>query len=232
MSNLMHTNTLPPGFILINKPADWTSHDVVGYLRARIKKGVKIGHAGTLDPFATGLLIVGVGRAATKDLDTFKNQPKVYETTILLGASSDTGDLTGTITETTGKIPTTEEVTICLQSFVGKQEQTPPMYSAKKIAGQKLYNLARQGVTIPRLPEQIELYDLTLIQYIYPRLSFRVHCSTGTYIRVLAEDVGKRLGTTAYCETLTRTAIGPYTLDQAYTPEEAIPLAQEIGGMR
>ena len=203
-------------FILINKPIGWTSHDVVGYLRKQFPKGTKVGHSGTLDPFAGGLLIVGVGRGATKRLDEFKNLPKTYEAILFLGATSDTQDKDGVITLTNiDKKYAREEIEKVLQKFIGPQLQTPPMYSAKKINGKKLYELAREGIEVERQPNKIEIYNIELLSYEYPHLEIRVNCSTGTYIRTLAHDIGQQLGCGAYCEELTRTRIGEHTLDNA-----------------
>lgn len=221
---------LPPkDFLLINKPIGWTSFDVVGYIRGRARKAtkiknIKVGHAGTLDPFATGLLIVGVGRDATKRLDEFKNLPKTYTATIFLGAISDTDDVTGTIAN--NEIPRDSEiideqaVRAVLRSFIGKQEQIPPMYSAKKIDGQRLYKLARQGKVIERRPTAIEIYDIKLLNYAWPKLEIEVACSAGTYIRTLARDIGEKLGVGGYCEALCRTKIGPYALSDAKSVED------------
>jgi tRNA pseudouridine55 synthase len=203
-------------FLLINKPAGWTSHDVVGYLRKQYPRGTKVGHSGTLDPFATGLLIVGVGREATKRLDEFKNLPKTYEAVLFLGATSDTQDKDGVITPTgIEKKYTRDEIENILKTFTGKQLQIPPMYSAKKIQGRKLYELAREGKEIERRPNEIEIYNIELSEYNYPHLKIRVDCSTGTYIRTLGHDIGQKLGCGAYCEELTRTKIGSYFLKDA-----------------
>lgn len=217
-------DTLPPNFILINKPAGWTSFDVVNYIRkqARLKTGnknIKVGHAGTLDPFATGLLIVGIGRAATKRLDEFKGMKKTYVATVHLGATSDTYDVTGKIEIIVNRQQITDKKTIVpiLQSFIGIQLQTPPMHSAKKIGGQRLYKLARQGKVVERQPNEIEIYQINLLEYKWPLLKIEVTCSAGTYIRTLAYDIGEKLGVGAYCEALERTAIGEYKLDRAVT---------------
>ncbi|NCO05211.1 MAG: tRNA pseudouridine(55) synthase TruB [Candidatus Magasanikbacteria bacterium] len=210
------------GFLLINKPEEWTSHDVVGYLRG-VTHIKKIGHAGTLDPFATGLLIVGVGRAATKRLDEFKNLDKVYTTTITLGKTTDTFDKTGTTTtefHEKNTPPSEKKIREIITSFIGTIQQLPPMYSAKKVNGKKLYELARKGITIERQPNTITIHDITIISYTYPTLTIRVTCSTGTYIRTLAHDIGQKLETGAYCETLHRDAIGPYTSINKPTPKE------------
>jgi tRNA pseudouridine55 synthase len=216
--------TPPPLFLLINKPAGWTSFDAVNYVRKGIRKthptmkNIKVGHAGTLDPFATGLLIIVVGRTATRELDSFKALKKTYRATIRLGAVSDTDDSTGVISPTSTTEPTREQVETILRGFVGEQAQTPPMYSAKKVGGDRLYKLARQGITIPREPSIITIYSLTFIEYTYPCITFEVTCSAGTYIRTLARDIGDKLGTGAYCDTLTRTSIGDYRLADATDP--------------
>lgn len=226
------------GFILIDKPENWTSHDVVAYLR-KVTGVKKIGHSGTLDPFATGLLIVGVGREATKRLDEFKAMDKTYEATLRLGAVSDTYDRTGTIVLSphpaapSSLIIGEEKIRQTLKKFIGAQTQTPPMYSAKKVGGKKLYELARKGIEIERRPEEITIYDIRLNGW-EPEKNFlhiTCHVSSGTYIRTLAHDIGQALGTGAYCEELRRTAIGEYkVVDAIYTyPQQAIrtfPLKQ------
>lgn len=225
---------LPPNFYLINKPVNWTSFDVVGYIRkiARAsargesalsgkKSKIKVGHAGTLDPFATGLLIVGVGRDATRAIDQFKNLPKTYRATVFLGATSTTGDPTGDIKYSILNIqyPIPEEIiSKTVQTFLGSQTQVPPMYSAKSIGGVRLYKLARADKTVDRQPNNIEILDIKILGYSYPELVVEVTCSPGTYIRTLAEDIGKALGTGAYCQTLERTAIGDYKLADAVLP--------------
>lgn len=205
------------GFLLVNKSASWTSFDVVAKLRS-ITGIKKIGHSGTLDPFATGLLIVAIGRSATKQLRDFVKKDKTYETTLLLGSKSSTHDPEGKIEKTSDQdlqIPKLADLEQVVQSFVGEQEQIPPMHSAKKVAGKKLYQLARQGKEIERWPETIEIFDLQILDYSWPSLVLRVHCSSGTYIRVLGSDVGKALGTDAYLTELKRTAIGEYRLESA-----------------
>jgi tRNA pseudouridine55 synthase len=206
----------PSGFILINKPKDWTSFDVVGYLR-KITKIKKIGHTGTLDPFATGLLIVAVGREATKKIDEFKNLPKTYVAKIKLGATTDTYDKTGKILKTIkpDKKPTKKQIEKILQTFLGAQKQIPPMYSAKKVKGKKLYELARQGVEIERKPSNITIYNIKIKKYRYPNLVIETSVSTGTYIRTLAYDIGEKLKTGAYCDELKRTSITNFSLKKA-----------------
>ena len=213
-------------FLLIDKEATWTSNDVVAFLRGRFKKekgikNLKVGHAGTLDPFATGLLIVGVGKEATVRLDEFKNLNKTYEATLKLGEISDTQDPEGTIKSTNflGSIDLKQIETV-LKKFLGKQQQIPPMHSAKKIQGQRLYELARQGIEVERQANDIEIYDIKLIDYEYPKLKIEVKCSTGTYIRQLAQDIGETLGCGAYCEELRRTRIGEYNVEDAKKVKE------------
>jgi tRNA pseudouridine55 synthase len=212
------------GFLLIDKQQDWTSHDVVGYLRS--VTGIrKIGHAGTLDPFATGLLIVGVGRAATKRLDEFKGMEKVYTAIIKLGGTSDTQDRTGTITPTEKQedtpVITKEKIIKTLETFVGTQKQTPPMYSAKKVKGKKLYELARQGKVIEREPNDITIYAIDFINWDEEKQLLEITCrvSTGTYIRTLSHDIGQVLGVGGYCEELRRTSIGEYSVEDALDPK-------------
>ena len=215
------------GFLLINKPKDWTSHDVVGYIRGVVRKAtgekkIRVGHAGTLDPFATGLLIIGIGREATKRIDEFKNMPKVYIATLKLGSTSTTFDPEGEIKKVvrTGLDLSQQDIKKVLQTFLGKQDQIPPMFSAKKVGGQKLYNLARKGIEIERQPNEIEIYNTKLLDYNYPNLKIEVGCSTGTYIRTLVHDIGQKLGCGAYCEELERTELGEYDLKNAVWPKD------------
>lgn len=202
------------GFLLIDKPAGITSHDVVDLVR-RASGMRRVGHGGTLDPFATGLLIVGLGKA-TSELAKIIGSEKEYVGTLVLGASSDTMDLTGKIVPSGSDVqPNNDTVLDVLKKFTGEISQTPPMYSAKKIGGKKLYELAREGKEIERPARTITIYDLRLVEYIYPRLTIDVRCSSGTYIRVLANDIGERLGTKAYLESLRRTSIGQYKIEDA-----------------
>ena len=208
------------GFLLVDKPEDWTSHDVVAYLRG-VTKIKKIGHAGTLDPFATGLLIVAIGRQATKRIDEFKNMPKEYVATMTLGATSNTQDRTGTITEQNSKMQIEKiQVEKALASFVGVQMQVPPMFSAKKVKGKKMYELARKGIEVEREPVEIEISEIELMGIEENQVTMRVACGTGTYIRTLCHDIGKKLGTGAYCEELRRTKIGAYSVEDAVRPKE------------
>lgn len=205
-------------FLLVDKPKGWTSFDAVARIRREAskqlgEKKVKVGHAGTLDPFATGLLIIGVGREATKRIDEFKQQKKVYLAEIELGAVSDSYDSEGEITRFEVKdIPSKAEIKQVLNSFLGKIRQIPPMYSAKKVAGKRLYELARQGKEVERQPAKVEIYKIKLKNYSFPVLKIKVVCSSGTYIRSLAYDIGQKLGVGAYCRELRRLKIGKYSV--------------------
>lgn len=213
-------------FVLIDKPAGWTSFDAVAFLRRQARqqfpeqKNLRVGHAGTLDPFATGLLIVGIGRQATKQLDKIKNLAKTYQAIIRLGAVSDTDDPTGTLSVPNVALSATEKITKSqieniLKTFTGEQEQIPPMYSAKSIGGQRLYKLARQGKVIERPPSKIKIYKIKLLGFKWPDLSVEIKCSSGTYIRTLAHDIGLALGAGGYCLKLRRTKIGNYSVKRA-----------------
>jgi len=205
----------------IDKPMDWTSFDVVRKIKytTRIKK---VGHAGTLDPFATGVLIVLTGKN-TKRQNEFMDMPKTYVAEITLGAKTDTGDRTGTIVES-AEVPALTETHIqeVLASFEGESEQTPPMYSAKKIDGKQLYKLARKGKVVERKPSLIKIYEIELLQWSSEQINIRVRCGRGTYIRVLAEDIALKLGTLAHVNELKRTAIGDYRVEDALSIPEFI----------
>ncbi len=208
-------------FLLVNKPINLTSHDVIYQLR-KITNIKTIGHAGTLDPFASGLLITALKRESTKQLQNLIKLNKTYQATLQLGATSDTYDLTGNIkklkNEKIKKIKRTD-IKNTLTSFIGKQLQTPPIYSAKKINGHKAYDLARKGQTPELIPQQIEIYNIKInnLEIRNWKLEITIHCSSGTYIRSLAHDIGQQLGTSAYLTQLKRTHIGPFKLSQAVT---------------
>jgi len=210
------TTIMTSGFFLINKPSGPTSHDVIDELR-RITGIRKIGHAGTLDPFASGLLIVAVEREATRQISNFSKMDKAYIAKLRLGAVSDTQDRTGQITKTQKHENTKTKIQIqnVLQQFVGEQTQVPPMYSAKKVGGKKLYELARKGVEIERKPVNINIYYIKMLDYNYPDLEIEARVSSGTYIRTLAHDIGQTLGCGAYLEELQRTEIGDCKLKNA-----------------
>ncbi len=211
------------GYLLVNKPSSPTSHDVIDALR-NITGERRIGHAGTLDPFANGLLFVGVGREATRNLGKFAGLDKRYRAVLKLGDVSDTYDRTGKISDFQFSIFNDEsQINKAVQSFIGRQYQTPPIYSAKKIQGKRAYELAREGKTVKLKPQEIEIYDIKLLTANYPLLTIEVHCSSGTYIRSLAHDIGDKLGTGAYVEELTRTAIGNFTLEEAMDLKNITP---------
>ncbi|MFH1657462.1 MAG: tRNA pseudouridine(55) synthase TruB [bacterium] len=208
------------GFLYINKPTGMTSHDVIDELR-RITKIRKIGHAGTLDPFATGLLICGIGREATKKLDVFLKQDKEYFARLKLGFVSDTYDREGKIElKETKQRPDEKELKETLKSFQGEIEQYPPMFSAKKIKGKKLYQLARRGIKVDLKPVKIKIQQLEITKYDFPYLEIKVSCSSGTYIRSLANDIGEKLNCGAYLEELCRTKINGISLRSAVNLDE------------
>lgn len=211
------------GTVLIDKPTGMTSFGVVARVRRLLSeqqgKKVKVGHTGTLDPFATGLMIIVVGKEC-KNAEVYSKLDKVYEATIRLGQSSTTGDPEGEITGDDGKIPNQDEVLSTLGNFTGVIQQRPPIYSAIKIDGQRAYKLARAGKPVEMPERTITIHSLDLVDYTYPELKIRTHVSSGTYIRTLAEDIGRALGTRAYCSQLRRTAIGEWKIDDAQTLQE------------
>ncbi|HPN15474.1 MAG TPA: tRNA pseudouridine(55) synthase TruB [bacterium] len=213
----------PSLMLLIDKPAGITSHDVVDKVR-RIYKTRRVGHGGTLDPFATGLLLVGVG-SQTKKLHDVVGLDKTYEATAQLGGTSDTYDLTGVVVaRPTSLVPRREDIEEALAKFRGTIEQKAPAYSAKKVGGQKLYELARKGVDVEHLrpTKKVDITELVITEYSWPVLKFRVTCSSGTYIRSLAHDIGEQLGCGAYLKELRRTRIGPYKLKDAKSLEDLL----------
>jgi tRNA pseudouridine55 synthase len=208
------------GYLLIDKPAGWTSHDVVAKVRNILKKEaghkVKVGHTGTLDPFATGLLILMVG-SYTKRAAEFSKLDKTYEAELVLGKVSSTGDPEGEITQKSDKVPTQEEINKVLEEFTGEIEQTPHKFSAMKIDGQRAYKLAREGKEVKLEPRKVTIYSIQDVEYSYPKLKFTTEVSSGTYIRSLAEDIGEKLGTKAYLFALRRTKVDKYMLENAST---------------
>ena len=205
--------------ILIDKPAGLSSFGAVARVRRRLSmevgKKVKVGHTGTLDPFATGLLIL-LANKATKLSNQFLKLDKWYEATICLGKTSTTGDPEGEIiVQHVETIPTIDEVKVAVAKFVGKITQTVPVFSAVKINGQRAYQLARRGEEVSMPTRQIEIYAIEILSYNYPELVIRTHVSSGTYIRTLGEDIGKALGVGAYLTTLRRTQVGDYQIKNA-----------------
>ncbi len=207
------------GILLVNKAKGTLSFRLVTLLRK--KTGVeKIGHAGTLDPFATGLMVMLVGREYTKKSDEFLVCEKEYQGTVYLGVETDTYDVEGKIVHRSPAIPSESQVNDVLKEFQGKILQVPPMYSAKKIGGQKLYDLARQGKTVERAAVPVQV-SIECIRYQYPEIEIRVVCSKGTYIRSLAHDIGQKLGTGAHLSSLTRLRSGTFSVENA-VPEEML----------
>jgi tRNA pseudouridine55 synthase len=202
--------------IFVDKPAGMTSFGAVARVRRvlsqRAGKKVKVCHTGTLDPFATGLLILMAGKATKKAME-FTKLDKVYEATIRLGATSSTGDPEGEIVvKSTTVNYTRPEIEEVLRSFVGKIEQRPPIFSAIKIDGQRAYKLARAGKEVEMPTRTVEIYSIDLLEYAAPFIKIRAHVSSGTYIRTLAEDIGRTLGCGAYCTELRRTKIAEYDI--------------------
>jgi tRNA pseudouridine55 synthase len=210
------------GMILVDKPAGITSFGVVARIRRQLSqqigKKAKVGHTGTLDPFATGLMIIVTGKEC-RNAGTYSKLDKVYEATVTLGHTSTTGDPEGELLPVSDEVPTQEAVQAALQRFTGEITQRPPIYSAIKINGRRAYNLAREGKTVEMPERQVTVFSLELIEYTYPEIKIRVHVSSGTYIRTLAQDIGDVLGTGAYCSALRRTMVAEYSVDGAVTVE-------------
>ncbi|HES60233.1 MAG: tRNA pseudouridine(55) synthase TruB [Calditrichaceae bacterium] len=205
--------------LLIDKEESWTSFDVVNKLRYFLKIK-KVGHAGTLDPFATGLLIIGVGKG-TKSLQEFSGLAKSYQPVICLGVETDTLDKTGKIiAESSVNNLTIEKIGKAVESLKGEIEQMPPMYSAKKVNGQRLYKLARKNKEIARKPVKVTIHRADILEWEAPVLKMDMAVSKGTYIRSYADDLGKKLGCGAHLQNLKRTAIGPYKLEDSFTISE------------
>lgn len=221
-------NQPPTGILIFNKPQDFTSHDVVAKLRG-ILRTRKIGHGGTLDPMATGVLPIFVG-GATKAADYAAAQDKTYEAGFTLGFATDTQDTTGTAIERSDKRVTEDEVRAALETFCGPQKQIPPMYSAIKVDGQKLYDLARKGREVERPARDITILDIALLDFDADAQKgmLRVTCSKGTYVRTIVHDLGQKLGTCAAMHALTRTRAGVYSLSDAVTFED-VERARDAG---
>ena len=201
------------GIVIVDKPQGWTSQDVTARLR-RVFGTRRIGHGGTLDPMATGVLPVFVGRA-TRAVEFFEHAEKTYETVLRLGITTDTEDMTGTVLTEENVSFTEEQLQETLAAFRGEILQIPPMYSALKVNGQKLCDLARKGKTVERQPRPITIHELTLVERGENTLRLRVRCSKGTYIRTLCKDIGEKLGCGGCMESLRRVAAGEYTTCEA-----------------
>ncbi len=216
------------GILVIDKPTDWTSHDVVAKVR-KLCRTRRVGHTGTLDPFATGVLIICLNRA-TRLVQFLTGDDKEYVATIHFGFATDTGDLTGTPLSSEASTAHLNEALLAqaLEQFRGRITQIPPMYSAKKIGGVRLYEMARRGEEVERQPIAVEIKQLELVSPWHSNAcSVRVVCSAGTYIRTLAEDIGKTLGLGAHLTALRRTRVGNCDLSQAHTLDALAAMAEE-----
>ena len=216
------------GMLLVDKPKSWTSFDVVNYVRRQVAeaagikpRNIKVGHIGTLDPLATGLLVLLVGSKYTRRAESLTKLDKVYQVECRLGETTDSFDAETEKHFVSDHQPTNDEVLSVLNSFIGKSLQTPPIYSAIKVNGKRAYKLARSGKTAGLAPRPIEIYNLELISYNYPLIVFRARVSSGTYIRSLVSDIGVKLNTGAYMSDLRRLTIGDFSLDNA-TPVDGL----------
>lgn len=215
------------GIVLVNKPIGLSSFRIVHQLR-KVTQIKRIGHAGTLDPFASGLLIIAIGREFTKQIQHFQNLNKTYLVTAVFGLSTNTYDAYGEITYNEAKAPmiSRSKMEMVLPSFLGTQLQYPPVFSAKKQNGKRLYELARKNIPVEVKPSTVTIYDITIesmIPSFLPIFVFKVTCSKGTYIRSLVMDIAQKLNTVAYAKDLVRIQIGPYHLDQAAQFNELTP---------
>ncbi|OGW65837.1 MAG: tRNA pseudouridine(55) synthase TruB [Nitrospirae bacterium RIFCSPLOWO2_02_FULL_62_14] len=207
------------GILNVNKPAGWTSHDVVAKMRGLLK-GPKVGHAGTLDPAATGVLPILVGRG-TRIAEYLLEWDKEYRAVLRLGQTTDTQDATGTVLATHSTDGLTDDgIRAAIAPFRGRIVQTPPMYSAVKVAGVPLYKSARAGKTVEREPRTVEIYELDVMDIAGPDVTLRVRCSKGTYVRTLCADIGGALGVGGHLLSLQRTRVGPLTVERSLTPDE------------
>ena len=213
------------GIVIVDKPQGWTSQDVVSKLRG-VFQTRRIGHGGTLDPMATGVLPVFVGRA-TRGVEFFEHADKTYEAVLQLGISTDTEDTTGTVLEKKPVAVTKEQFLAALEQFRGEIEQIPPMYSALKVNGQKLYDLARQGKEVERKSRKITIFRLKCLEFSGASARLLVHCSKGTYIRTLCADVGEKLGCGGTMQSLLRTKVERFVLEDAITLSELEKLRDE-----
>ncbi len=204
------------GILLVDKPKGWTSHDVVAKIRSLLRQqGIekpKVGHAGTLDPLATGLLIILIG-SYCKRAQEFSKLDKTYKVTVELGETSTTGDAEGEKTKISDKKPLLEQLQAALETFKGEIQQTPHAYSAIKIGGQRAYKLARAGKEVKLESRKVKIYEIKDIKYTYPEVEFTAKVSSGTYIRSLVEDIGQKLGAGAYMTNLKRVQIGKFELN-------------------
>lgn len=213
------------GIIIVDKPAGWTSHDVVGKLRGVLHER-RVGHGGTLDPMATGVLVVFAGRA-TRAAEFAESSEKEYTAHLRTGFETDTQDITGTVTKRYDRTVSLEELNGVLPEFTGRILQVPPMYSALKVGGKKLYELARRGKTVEREPREIEIKSIEVSGMTGEDFVLKITCSKGTYIRTLCEDIGRALGCGGCMSYLRRTRVGEFSLDMSHSIEEIEELAAE-----
>lgn len=218
------------GLLFIDKPTSWTSFDVVNYVRRVVAtaeevkpKSIRVGHTGTLDPFATGLLVLLVGKDYTRRAGELSKLPKTYEVTLQLGSTSTTGDPEGEISPVSEKTPTNAEIETALEKFRGEIQQIPPAYSAIKVNGQRAYKLARAGKEVIIEPRSVTINRLEVTHYNYPELGLITDVSSGTYIRTLVEDLGNMLKTGAYTTALRRIKVGDYDIVSAVEPKSLDP---------
>lgn len=228
------------GIILIDKPKTWTSFDVVakvrGVLKAELKARnvaakAKVGHTGTLDPLATGLLILTIGTYCKRAQELSKLD-KSYEVEITLGQTSTTDDEEGDKHTTSSKVPAADEITATVLNFVGNIQQTPPVFSAIKVDGRRSYALARAGKAVELSPRTVSIYSIDDITYAYPKVTFTTHVSSGTYIRSLARDIGEALGTGAYMSNLRRVSIGTFRVPNQPLNLENVTAAEIINNLQ
>lgn len=213
------------GIVLVNKDRSLTSHDLVYKMRKLL--GMKrIGHTGTLDPEVDGLVILCLGYG-TRVAEYLLEADKTYEGIIELGTSTTTQDASGEVLKSSTYVPKLEEITSVKNKFIGPIEQIPPMYSALKYKGQKLYDLARKGIEVERKSREVNIYNLDLFDYAYPNMSFKVDCSKGTYVRTLANDIGEYLGSFAHLKSMTRTRLAGFSLDDTYAIDQLTSLYEK-----
>jgi len=230
MGRRQNKHRLPPfphsGIVLVDKPKEWTSHDVVNFIRSRFNIK-KVGHCGTLDPAATGLLVIVLGHA-TKMSETLSKSDKTYEGTMLFGLETDSQDMEGNVVSEKDVSGLTEDdIRQEFAKFAGEQEQIPPMYSAVKKDGKKLYELAREGKKVEREPRKIIIHSIDVTKVHLPKADFKVSCSKGTYIRTLCHDIGENLGCGGALFTLCRTCSGEFSINDAYKIEKIKEWDQE-----
>ena len=206
------------GIINVYKEKGFTSFDVVAKLRGILKQK-RIGHTGTLDPDATGVLLVCLGNA-TKVCDLLTDKDKEYEAVLLLGKTTDTQDISGQVLREAKVTASEDEVCRTIQSFVGEYDQIPPMYSALKVNGRKLCDLAREGITVERKARRVTIYSIEILSVCLPEVKMRVHCSKGTYIRTLCQDIGEALGCGGCMRELVRTRVSCFSIEEAQTLAE------------